>query len=247
MATRSNPGGPSPAAAITVRYLVKMDTLFITEELSCIREGANLKIIEIPLHAPRLAVNDLISAKYDPTDQAFYFDRKILPSGNSTVRLIVHDAAALATLKDQFIARSCPCTVSYSKKLLAVNIPKSMNYAVIRQWLIQGEARNHWQFEEGCLAHCIMPEHTYRTSLELEQEAAQWRQRLGETLYECRRNLGLSSNAVAFDLDMTADTIDAMETADQSIPLLNYLMACVYFGLAPYDAFRAGSPEKLLI
>jgi len=110
-----------------------------------------------------------------------------------------------------------------------------------------GESRNRWQFEEACLAHCSIPEHTYRTPLELEQEATLWCQQIGAKLSECRRNRGLSPNAVAFDLDMPMDIIGAMETADRSVPLLNYLMACVYFGLTPYDAFNIHSPEKLMV
>ena len=47
----------------------------------------------------------------------------------------------------------CESEVLQARNIIAVNIPKSVNYLPIKEYLEAGEKIGKWNYEESCLEH----------------------------------------------------------------------------------------------
>ena len=246
MPTNNRPGDVCDAAIVTVLLIQKIDNRFVTEEIACLPEAGNFKVTSLPVHARNLAVDDVIQAEFDHTDQAYFFQKKITPSGNSTIRVHVDEVALLRRLHRQLENGGCTCDLSLSKRLLIVNVPKPVNYHPIKQLLVQGEQQGSWQFEEACMAHCPWILRPTRSQQEVQQLAQAWREEMAKALLECRETRPQTAEAVAYQLSLPTWVIHAIETGDSSVNILHYLMACAYYGIHPYETCKSKFQDGLI-
>jgi hypothetical protein len=126
---------------------------FETEGLWCIKKDEFYVIDNIPFVAKRIAVGDTIKAEYDEKENAYYFDEFIEVSGNSTIRLYVADDHAIESIRKELEKFGCESEVFLARKIVAVNIPKIVDYAPVKDFLRKGEHTNKWEYEEACLSH----------------------------------------------------------------------------------------------
>jgi len=121
------------------------------ETLWAIKAGDGLfKIDNIPFFALGVAVNDIVSAV--PEENAFRFKEVAQPSGHSTIRVVVYDAADVAAVRTLFKQLGCSTELSHLPRLLAVDVPPSVSLAELKQVLESGRHQDRWGYEEACLA-----------------------------------------------------------------------------------------------
>jgi hypothetical protein len=126
---------------------------FETESLWCTKVGDYYVIDNIPFIAKRVSLGDTIKAEYDKDDKAYYFDDFIDVSGNSTVRIYFEDESIIEEVREQLKKYGCESEAFLARKLVAVNIPKAVNYKPVKDYLEKGEDNGLWTYEESCLAH----------------------------------------------------------------------------------------------
>jgi hypothetical protein len=118
------------------------------------KEGEYYRIDNIPFFAPNIAWNDLISAEKEE-DGALYFEALIKPSGHSTVQMIFFNEEDTVPAAKELEKFGCSWESSHIKKILAVDIPKEVNYLPIKIFLNMGVEAERWSYKESCLAHKI--------------------------------------------------------------------------------------------
>jgi len=129
---------------------------FETESIWCSIIGENqFKIDNIPFIANRIALDDIILAEFDENENAYYFDDFVSISGNTTIRLFFYETNYIEDTRRILSKYGCETEVLLQKKIVAVNVPKQVDYSVIKHYLDNGEFKNKWIYEESCLAHNI--------------------------------------------------------------------------------------------
>jgi hypothetical protein len=129
------------------------DGEFETESLWCTKVGDNYIVDNIPFIAKRISLGDTIKAEYDDDDKGYYFDDFIEVSGNSTIRLYLEDESIIQKIREQLEKFGCESEAFLSRKLIAVNVPKAVDYKPVKEYLENGEQNELWTYEESCLAH----------------------------------------------------------------------------------------------
>lgn len=73
-------------------------------------------------------------------------------SGHSTIRIIFNDLKDVAPTREYLNARGCESEVSDVKILISVDIPPTVGYKEIKEFLEDGERVGKWNYEEACIA-----------------------------------------------------------------------------------------------
>jgi hypothetical protein len=127
---------------------------FETESIWCKQLGNNKFLIDnIPFIAKRISLGDIILAELDEDDNQYYFDDFVSTSGNSTVRIFTFSNEKIEDIRKWLDNKTCESEVLLSKGIIAVNIPKEIVYAPIKEFLEDGENKGKWTYEESCLEH----------------------------------------------------------------------------------------------
>ena len=126
---------------------------FEIESIWCIKNGDNYTVANIPFIAKRISLGDTIKAEYDTAENAYYFDDFVAVSGNTTVRIYFEDEHIIEDIRHELNDFGCSGEIFLSRKILAVNVPSSVDYFPIKKYLDNGEQKAKWKYEESCLAH----------------------------------------------------------------------------------------------
>lgn len=126
---------------------------FETESLWCIEVGNSYIIDNIPFIAKRIALGDTIKIEYDEDEGVYYFDDFLATSGNSTIRLYFEDGELIEATREALEKLGCESEIFLARKIVAVNVPKLVNYRPVKKYLDDGESQSKWQYEESCLSH----------------------------------------------------------------------------------------------
>ncbi|WP_296148490.1 DUF4265 domain-containing protein [uncultured Flavobacterium sp.] len=110
--------------------------------------GDYYKIDNIPLYAYRYSAEDIVSV-IEGDGKELQVVSLIQPSGNSTVRILFKDLSEIDSIKEELILRKCDFEVGINENSLAVNIPKSVSYKKIIDYL---ESLEDLQYEESCMS-----------------------------------------------------------------------------------------------
>jgi Domain of unknown function (DUF4265) len=126
---------------------------FETESIWCTKVGEYYVLDNIPFVAKRVSLGDTVKVEYDQQDKVNYFDDFVAVSGNSTIRLYFTDTTLIEETRKTLNTYSCESEVFLQRKVVAVNIPKEVNYMAVKVILDAGESEGKWVYEESCLAH----------------------------------------------------------------------------------------------
>jgi hypothetical protein len=86
-------------------------------------------------------------------EKEYYFDSFVEVSGNSTIRLYFKKENEIEKVRGELKKIGCEAEIFLERKILAVNIPKGIEYKPIKKYLDNGEHLKLWEYEESCLAH----------------------------------------------------------------------------------------------
>src|SRR5262249_8028073 len=108
------------------------------------------QIDNIPFYAREIADGDVVTAQRGP-DGELWFDKLAKSSGHSTIRLWFARAEDVQRTRDELRALGCTSELSDLPRLVAVDVPPSVPYSLVRAKLEQGEQQGLFEFEEACL------------------------------------------------------------------------------------------------
>jgi hypothetical protein len=108
------------------------------------------KLDNILFYATGYALSDVVAVKEKQGE--LYVSDLVLASGHSTVRVVFLGEADLAYWRQFFDTLGCASEISNLPRLVAFDIPASVNYNEIKKVLEMGEADGKWEYEEACLA-----------------------------------------------------------------------------------------------
>ena len=122
-----------------------------TESVWVVKEGDYYRIKNIPFFAPNLAYDDLVKVEDDEGE--LFFDSLIEPSGHSTIQIIFFDLQYFKQITDELVKLKCSWEGSHLKEYISVDIPKKVNYAIVKDYLDRMSKEKKIDYKEACLAH----------------------------------------------------------------------------------------------
>ena len=117
--------------------------------------GNTFEIDNIPFFAKNIALGDVVSCEWDDDDMSYYFDELIEVSGNSTVRLLPVSSDYIKEIGISLEKLGCSWESIENGNLIAVNIPRNVDYEIIRNFIIENKLISDYQ--EACLGHIHPP------------------------------------------------------------------------------------------
>lgn len=135
---------------IALTYLEEIDNVYQVEMVNAEKEGDYYRLISPPFFAKHLAVGDLIEVEDE--DGVHHFEDLIEKSGSSTIRIIFWDESIIDKTSNELIYLGANIfTLPHTKKYIALDIRKEINYQPIKDFLKEGMKNNLWEYEEACL------------------------------------------------------------------------------------------------
>lgn len=122
-----------------------------TESVWAEKTGENYKIVNIPFFASNIAYGDIVGVEED--DGLLYFDELISPSGHSTIQMMIYDKNDVKKVGDELIALGCDWEGSHLDGYISVDVPATVSYSHIKEYLNDGFLKKRWDYKEACLAH----------------------------------------------------------------------------------------------
>lgn len=103
----------------------------------------------IPFYAYGLAYMDIIEV--EDLNGCYYFRGLLKASGHSTIRILFSDINTIKNTIVELEKLGCSCEISDVKRLISVDIPKTIKYKTIKSFLDKGVENDKWAYEEACL------------------------------------------------------------------------------------------------
>lgn len=122
-----------------------------TEGVWAAKEGGYYRIKNAPFFAPNLAYNDLISVEDDEGE--LFFDSLIEPSGHTNLQIIFFKPEFVDQVTNDLNKFNCDWEGSHVKEYISVDVPNTVEYSIVRNYLNQKFEEEILDFKEACLAH----------------------------------------------------------------------------------------------
>ena len=105
----------------------------------------------IPFYAPLVSVDDIIDADLVVNEWVFRSVMKL--GGHSTIRVISYGAGLVTTVRKELAVLGCGTELSNVPTLFAVDIPPSVDYALVISLLERYVAAGSLDYEESSIQH----------------------------------------------------------------------------------------------
>jgi hypothetical protein len=112
--------------------------------------GEHFKVDNIPFYAPNIALDDIISVEDD--EGTLYFDELIKPSGHSTIQIIFFNEKDAEIVLKRLEKLGCKWEGMKNTPYFAIDIPPTIAYKEIRQFLDEQFKNKVLDFKEACLS-----------------------------------------------------------------------------------------------
>lgn len=124
-----------------------------TETMWCTKQGENFVLNNIPFVVYNISSDDVFTSEFDEEEQRYYFDSLVARSGNTTVRIFFYDNNNIEPTRQWLNQHNCESEALLARNTVAVNIPKDVDYTLVKGFLDKGELESKWSYEESCLMH----------------------------------------------------------------------------------------------
>lgn len=114
------------------------------------KEGKYYRVKNIPFFASNIAYNDLV--EIDEEDGILYFESLIEPSGHSTIQVTIYKDKYLNKFTNTIEKLKCDWEGSHLPNYLSIDVPKSIDYFKIKEFLEKGFNDSLWDYKEACLS-----------------------------------------------------------------------------------------------
>jgi hypothetical protein len=112
-------------------------------------------IDNVPFFARGISWEDVVSA--ERVGDELHFKDVVRPSGNSVLRVIVHDTSDADEVHEKLSEMGCDTEQSHIPSLISVDVPPSIDLRTILNFLDQGKANNRWGYETASIRHTNIP------------------------------------------------------------------------------------------
>src|SRR5258708_6625610 len=106
------------------------------ESIWVVPEAGAFRVDNIPFYAKGIAVDDVVSAT--KRNGVYYFDRVLVPSGHSTIRILFSDEGIIQDTRNDLRNIGCESEISDIPALVAVDIPPPVSYENLKRYLDKG-------------------------------------------------------------------------------------------------------------
>jgi hypothetical protein len=149
---------PSPMDRVKLSFLLSQDSDWppVGEESVWARRvhGDIYRIDNTPFFARNVASGDLVEASEDDRNRLLV-RRRIEPSGNCTIRLLVFPEGPLAGDRARVLGLFSPLGVHgegiEAFSMVALTIPPKAAYGDVKKLIKEGFEQGWWDCEEGCV------------------------------------------------------------------------------------------------
>ncbi|MDQ0065121.1 DUF4265 domain-containing protein [Chryseobacterium lathyri] len=114
------------------------------------KSDSEYQIKNIPFFAPNLAFNDIISVEDDDGD--FYFEDIIKASEHSTIQIVMFDDTKIEDVLKSLEEFGCSWEGMDGQTIIAVDVPPSVNYSDIQEYLQKMLSDNVFDYKEACFS-----------------------------------------------------------------------------------------------
>jgi Domain of unknown function (DUF4265) len=114
-------------------------------------DGALYVIDNIPFFVRDISYGDVVSVI--KKEGRLHFDEIIKPSLHSVIRVIVFDESKTNDLRHDLKLNSCDTELSHVKNLIAVDIPPSVDFDSVLEFLDEGEKDGLFEYEISSCRH----------------------------------------------------------------------------------------------
>lgn len=117
------------------------------------KTDGNFKIANIPFFAYNISYQDIVSAEID--DGELYFEELVTPSGNTTIQMIIFDRTRdnITEIGKELVDLECGWEGSHIDGYISINVPATVDYKMVKEYLDEGSKAERWDYKESCLAH----------------------------------------------------------------------------------------------
>jgi hypothetical protein len=137
-------------AKIKIVYYDVKDEIAI-ESIWALKVGEYYQLKNIPFFAPNIAYDDIIKVEEEKGE--LFFDEIIIPSGHSTIQIIFFDKSNIENIILEIEKMGCTWEGMDRQEILSVDVPKEVNYLMVKNFLDEKFNRNILDYKESCLAH----------------------------------------------------------------------------------------------
>ncbi|MHA6248586.1 DUF4265 domain-containing protein [Pontibacter sp. CAU 1760] len=110
------------------------------------------KIDSIPFYIPLIATEDVVRATYNQMAEGLLYQETVTPSGNSTVQVIrQNEETPLLELRKHFALLNC-VSVEVNEDFFVLEIPLTVNYAIVKEKLDELEGQEEIEYAEPSLS-----------------------------------------------------------------------------------------------
>ena len=134
---------------VALVYLEETENAYQIEMVDTVRVEDGYRVTTIPFFAKHLALNDIISVEND--EGVHYFEDILVKSGHSVIRVIFTSEQLLADAVAALKQLGATAFRYADSILVAFDVPATVDYLPIQQYLTEGQAENKWEYEEACL------------------------------------------------------------------------------------------------
>ena len=112
---------------------------------------AGHRLDNILFYAKEYALGDIVST--ENRNGELYVTGLVSESGHSTIRILFNQEQLVISTIEKLQSLGCDSEISNLPNLIAVDIPPSISYSKIKEFLEEGLINEIWGYEEACLAH----------------------------------------------------------------------------------------------
>lgn len=110
------------------------------------------KIDSIPSFVPLIATDDIVRATYNAMEEGLVYQETVTPSGNSTIQVIrQNEKTPLLTIRKKFAELGC-ISEEVNEDFFVLEVPLTINYAVVKELLDDLEAEEEIEYAEPALS-----------------------------------------------------------------------------------------------
>ncbi|HZF53577.1 MAG TPA: DUF4265 domain-containing protein [Polyangiaceae bacterium] len=121
-----------------------------TEAMWTLRRDEGYEIDNIPFYATGVALGDIVGAEPD-IDGVLWYSKLVRPSGHSTIQIFFSSENDVDIVREELKRMGCDSEVSDIRRLVAVDVPPSVPYARVKEFLDRGAEAGTFEYQEACL------------------------------------------------------------------------------------------------
>lgn len=108
------------------------------------------QVKNVPFFAPNIAYNDIITVEDDEGN--LYFEELVKASEHSTIQIVIFNEQETNEIVKNIEKFGCSWEGMENQTILAVDVPPSVNYNILKKYLDKNLTENIFDYKEACLS-----------------------------------------------------------------------------------------------